>query len=48
MLNFGLISMPVKLYSAVRSKTVHFNHLHGTDHARSLAIAIPVARRSWT
>ena len=34
MLNFGLVSMPVKLYSAVSSKTVHFNHLHGTDHAR--------------
>jgi DNA end-binding protein Ku len=34
MLNFGLVSMPVKLYSAVSSKTVHFNHLHADDHAR--------------
>jgi len=34
MLNFGLVSMPVKLYSAVSSKTVHFNHLHTADHAR--------------
>jgi DNA end-binding protein Ku len=34
MLNFGLVSMPVKLYSAVSSKTVHFNHLHASDHAR--------------
>jgi DNA end-binding protein Ku len=34
MLNFGLVSMPVKLYSAVSSKTVHFNHLHASDHTR--------------
>jgi DNA end-binding protein Ku len=34
MLNFGLVSMPVKLYSAVSSKTVHFNHLHANDHTR--------------
>jgi len=34
MLNFGLVSMPVKLYSAVSSKTVHFNHLHASDHSR--------------
>ncbi len=33
-LNFGLVSMPVKLYSAVSSKSVHFNQLHGADHAR--------------
>lgn len=33
-LNFGLVSMPVKLYSAVSSKSVHFNQLHGTDNAR--------------
>ena len=33
-LNFGLVSMPVKLYSAVTSKSVHFKHLHCTDHAR--------------
>ena len=34
MLNFGLVSMPVKLYSAVSSKTVHFKHLHARDHSR--------------
>jgi DNA end-binding protein Ku len=34
MLNFGLVSMPVKLYTAVTSKSVHFNQLHGADHAR--------------
>ncbi len=33
-LNFGLVSMPVKLYSAVSSKSVHFNQLHGADNAR--------------
>jgi len=33
-LNFGLVSMPVKLYSAVTSKSVHFNQLHGSDNAR--------------
>jgi DNA end-binding protein Ku len=33
-LNFGLVSMPVKLYSAVSNKSVHFNQLHGADHAR--------------
>ena len=35
-LNFGLVSMPVKLYSAVTSKSVHFNQLHAADHARIL------------
>lgn len=33
-LNFGLVSMPVKLYSAVTSKSVHFHQLHGADNAR--------------
>jgi DNA end-binding protein Ku len=33
-LNFGLVSMPVKLYSAVTNKSVHFNQLHGADNAR--------------
>jgi len=33
-LNFGLISMPVKLYSATRSKTVRFNQLHAPDNVR--------------
>ena len=33
-LNFGLVSMPVKLYSAVTSKSVHFHQLHNADHAR--------------
>lgn len=33
-LNFGLISMPVKLYSATRSKTVRFNQLHASDNVR--------------
>jgi DNA end-binding protein Ku len=33
-LNFGLVSMPVKLYSAITNKSVHFNQLHAADHAR--------------
>jgi DNA end-binding protein Ku len=33
-LNFGLISMPVKLYTAVNSKTVRFNQLHAQDGVR--------------
>ncbi len=33
-LNFGLVSMPVRLYSAISRKSVHFNQLHAADHAR--------------
>jgi DNA end-binding protein Ku len=33
-LNFGLVSMPVKLYAATASKTVHFCQLHAHDNAR--------------
>ncbi len=33
-LTFGLVSLPVKLYSAARGKTVSFNQLHKTDHSR--------------
>lgn len=33
-LNFGLVSMPVKLYAATTSKTVHFCQLHAGDHVR--------------
>jgi DNA end-binding protein Ku len=33
-LNFGLISMPVKLYTAVNNKTVRFNQLHAEDGVR--------------
>jgi DNA end-binding protein Ku len=33
-LNFGLVSMPVKLYTATSSKTVHFCQLHATDKVR--------------
>src|ERR1044071_2950243 len=33
-LTFGLVSLPVKLYSAARSETVSFNQLHGPDHSR--------------
>ena len=33
-LTFGLVSLPVRLYSAARSETVSFNQLHKTDHSR--------------
>jgi DNA end-binding protein Ku len=33
-LNFGLVSMPVKLYSAVTRRTVRFNQIHALDQGR--------------
>jgi DNA end-binding protein Ku len=33
-LTFGLVSVPVKLYSAVVQRSVRFHQLHATDHAR--------------
>lgn len=33
-LTFGLVSVPVKLYSAVVQRSVRFHQLHVTDHAR--------------
>src|SRR3954452_16223681 len=33
-ISFGLVNVPVKLYSAVSKKSVRFNQLHATDHAR--------------
>src|SRR5262245_33074207 len=33
-ISFGLVSIPVKLYSATSSKQVHFNMLHGKDKGR--------------
>jgi len=33
-LTFGLVSVPVKLYSAVSHRSVHFHQLHRADHAR--------------
>ncbi len=33
-LTFGLVSLPVKLYSAARAETVSFNQLHRSDHSR--------------
>jgi DNA end-binding protein Ku len=31
---FGVVAVPIKLYSATESKTVHFNELHRRDEAR--------------
>jgi DNA end-binding protein Ku len=33
-LTFGLVSLPVKLFTAARAETVSFNQLHKTDHSR--------------
>ncbi|HEV2112913.1 MAG TPA: Ku protein [Terriglobales bacterium] len=33
-LTFGLVSLPIKLFSAARSETVSFNQLHNSDHSR--------------
>jgi DNA end-binding protein Ku len=33
-LTFGLVSFPVKLYSAARSESISFNQLHKTDNSR--------------
>ena len=33
-LTFGLVSLPIKLYSAARSETVSFNQLHKADNSR--------------
>ncbi len=33
-ISFGLVSVPVKLYAAVQSKSVKFNQLDGEDHSR--------------
>jgi DNA end-binding protein Ku len=33
-LTFGLVSLPVKLYTAARAETISFNQLHKTDNSR--------------
>jgi DNA end-binding protein Ku len=33
-ITFGLVNIPVKLYSATESKTVHFNEVHARDGAK--------------
>lgn len=33
-LTFGLVSLPVRLFSAARGESVSFNQLHRTDHSR--------------
>ena len=47
-ISFGLVNVPVKLYSAVSRKTVHFHQLHDADQARiqQQRVARRTARRS--
>lgn len=33
-LTFGLVSLPIKLFTAARAETISFNQLHRTDHSR--------------
>jgi DNA end-binding protein Ku len=33
-ITFGLVNVPIKLYSAIESKTVHFSEVHSKDGAR--------------
>src|SRR3954468_9818206 len=33
-LTFGLVSFPIRLFSAARSETISFNQLHKADHSR--------------
>ena len=33
-LTFGLVTIPVRLFSAARSETISFNMLHKDDHSR--------------
>lgn len=33
-INFGLVTIPVKLFSATRENELHFNQLHDKDHGR--------------
>src|SRR6202007_254388 len=33
-ISFGLVSIPVELYSATHSEAVHFNLLHAKDNSR--------------
>ena len=33
-LSWGTVNVPVKLYSSVQDKSIHFNQLHGKDGAR--------------
>ena len=33
-LTFGLVSFPIRLFSAARSETISFNQLHKSDNSR--------------
>src|SRR5215467_5215274 len=33
-ITFGLISIPIRLFSAARSESIHFNQLHKVCHTR--------------
>ena len=39
-LTFGLVSFPIRLFSAARSETISFNLLHKGDHSRMSVVAL--------
>ena len=39
---FGMVSFPIRLFSAARSETISFNMLHKDDHSR-----IQIGRASY-
>ena len=39
-LTFGLVSFPIRLFSAARSETVSFNLLHKDDHSRIKQVTV--------
>ena len=46
-LTFGLISMPVRLFSGARSSGISFNQLHRDDlHSRQAAAHLPARQQS--
>ena len=33
-ISFGLVAIPISMYTAVRDNDIHFNQLHKEDHER--------------
>jgi DNA end-binding protein Ku len=42
---FGMVSFPIRLFSAARSETISFNLLHKDDHSRIKQVTYCQARR---
>ena len=33
-ISFGMVSLPVRIFTATQSRTIHFNQLHAADKVR--------------